>query len=353
MMNDQTIEAVLKAGLSEQTISDAQWQRLADWELADPDRANAWGIDDTNVRQRLQRRFDWLQRVAPRHSTMPLPPQPIDHYLGMYWQLWLPLALQLKQARDAAHQPLIQGILGGQGTGKTTLTQILQILLVEMGYRAVGLSIDDLYKTYAERCQLRQQDARLKWRGPPGTHDIDLGVQTLDQIRHASPETVVYLPRFDKSLHGGEGDRTTPEAIQGVDILLFEGWFLGVRPVPATQFNQAPPPIQSEADREFARLINDRLQDYLPLWDRLDRLLVLYPEDYRISKTWRLQAEHQMKAQGKTGMSDEDIHAFVEYFWKALHPELFITPLKHNGDYTDLVVEINLDRTPHAIYAPT
>jgi D-glycerate 3-kinase len=353
MMNDQTIKAVLKAGLSEQAISDAQWQWLASWELADPDRAKAWGIDDNNVRQQLQLRFDWLQRVAPHHALLPLPPQPIDNYLGMYWQLWLPLALQLKQIRDAANQPLIQGILGGQGTGKTTLTQILQILLAEMGYRAVGWSIDDLYKTYEERCQLRQQDARLKWRGPPGTHDIELGIQTLNQIRHTSPETVVSLPRFDKSLHGGEGDRTTPEAVQGVDILLFEGWFLGVRPVPASQFDQAPPPIQSEADRAFARRMNDRLQDYLPLWDCLDRLLVLYPEDYRISKTWRLQAEHQMKAKGKTGMSDEAIHAFVEYFWKALHPELFITPLKHNGDYTDLVVEINLDRTPYAIYSPT
>jgi D-glycerate 3-kinase len=346
-------ESVLKVGLSGQPLSDEQWRLLEDWELADTHRAKAWGIGPQNVLERLQTRLEWLQKVSPLHADMPLPGNSIEDYLPMYWQLWLPLALQLKQARAALTRPFIQGILGGQGTGKTTLTQILQIILEVMGYRAVGLSIDDIYKSYQERCRLREMEPRLKWRGPPGTHDIDLGIQTLDQIRMATPDTVVYLPRFDKSLHGGEGDRIEPKAVQGVDILLFEGWFLGVRPIQPSEFDRAPSPISSEADKAFARLMNERLHKYLELWSRLDRLIVLYPEDYRISKEWRLQAEHQMKSQGKTGMSDAQIDEFVEYFWKALHPELFITPLKHNGNYVDLVVEISLDRSPHAIYSPT
>ena len=352
-MTAPSLNSVLSAGLLGQELLPAQWQFLETWELADANRAQAWGINRQNVLERLQTRLAWLQRVAPLHASMPLPEQSIEDYLLMYWELWLPLALQLKRHRDTYSRSFIQGILGGQGTGKTTLTRILQILLGAMGYRTVGLSIDDLYKTYEERCRLRQSDPRLKWRGPPGTHDVDLGIQTLDLIRTATLETEIYLPKFDKSLHGGEGDRTEPERVQGIDIVLFEGWFLGTRPVPESAFGQAPSPIDTEDDKAFARSINQRLQDYLPLWDRLDSLLVLYPDDYRISKEWRLQAEHQMKAQGKTGMSDQTIHEFVEYFWRALHPELFITPLKHNGNYVDLVIEINLDRTPHAIYSPT
>jgi len=42
---------------------------------------------------------------------------------------------------------------------------------------------------------------------------------------------------------------------------------------------------------------------------------------------WRQEAEQKMKAQGKTGMSNQEIKEFVEYFWKALHPELFINTL--------------------------
>jgi D-glycerate 3-kinase len=98
--------------------------------------------------------------------------------------------------------------------------------------------------------------------------------------------------------------------------------------------------------------MNHALAQYLPLWDRLDRLMILYPQDYRISKVWRQQAEQQMKAQGKPGMDAAKIEEFVEYFWRALHPTLFIEPLKQERQYTQLVVEINLDRTPRAIYAP-
>jgi D-glycerate 3-kinase len=98
--------------------------------------------------------------------------------------------------------------------------------------------------------------------------------------------------------------------------------------------------------------MNTQLATYLPLWDGLDRLMVICPTDYRISKQWRKDAEHQMKAQGRTGMSDATIDEFVEYFWRALHPELFIAPLKHDGEHVNLVVEIDSDRTPTAIYAP-
>jgi D-glycerate 3-kinase len=59
-----------------------------------------------------------------------------------------------------------------------------------------------------------------------------------------------------------------------------------------------------------------------------------------------------MIAQGKSGMGDTEIDQFVEYFWKALHPELFITPLIHNPKWVDLVIEINPDHQPGAVYRP-
>ncbi len=350
---DFAIAPLLASYLAGSTLDDAQRQQLLTWELADPKRAAAWGITAENGAARIEERLSWLQTLVAHHDTLPLPSAPMEHYLGLYWRLWLPLALSLKQARDAQAGPLIQGVLGGQGTGKTTLTLILQHILQVMGYRAVGLSIDDIYKTYRDRQALIQVDPRLRWRGPPGTHDIDLGLATLAQIRAAEAGEVVALPRFDKSLHGGEGDRTDPEWVQDVDILLFEGWFLGARPIDPAQFDQAPAPIVTEVDRQFARDMNAELATYLPLWDCLDRLMVLCPADYRLSKQWRKDAEHQMKAQGKTGMSDASIDAFVEYFWCALHPELFIAALKRDGEHVNLVVEIDRDRTPRAIYSPS
>ncbi|WP_225886950.1 glycerate kinase [Nodosilinea nodulosa] len=350
------IAPLLAAHLAGTPLDDAQLRQLLAWELADPQRATAWGITADSGAAQLQERLDWLQALRPHHAALPLPPAPMEQYLELYWRLWLPLALSIRQARAQLNAPLIQGVLGGQGTGKTTLTLILRHLLAVMGYKAVGLSIDDLYKTYRDRQRLVQTDPRLRWRGPPGTHDIDLGLATIAKIRSAAAGEAVALPRFDKSLHGGEGDRTDPEWVQDVDILLFEGWFLGARPIDAGCFEQAPHPtaaeIATEADCQFARDMNAQLATYLPLWDCLDRLMVLCPADYRISKQWRKDAEHQMKAQGKDGMSDATIDEFVEYFWCALHPELFIAPLKQDGEHVNLVVEIDRDRVPRAIYSP-
>lgn len=257
-------------------------------------------------------------------------------------RLWLPVSLELAIARRTLDRTLIQGILGGQGTGKSTLCIILKLILNYLGFSAANLSIDDLYLTHSERQKLKQQDPRLIWRGPPGTHDVDLGLQVIEQCLLGNSATQILIPRFDKSAFHGEGDRTESKAIPRPDILLFEGWFVGVQPIAADYFDHPPAPINTPEDQQFALDNNERLKAYLPLWNKLDRLIVLYPEDYRLSKQWRKEAEHKMIATGKTGMSDTQIDRFVEYFWKALHPELFIDPLTKSAD---LIVEIKSDRS--------
>ena len=266
--------------------------------------------------------------------------QKILNYLE---KLWLPTAIDLAIARNKnkLERTLVQGILGGQGSGKTTLCIVLKFILEHLGFTVATLSIDDLYLTYAQRQALQQQDPRLIWRGPPGTHDVGLGMKVIEQCLQQDNSSQILIPRFDKSAFNGAGDRTSPEAIDQPDILLFEGWFVGVQPVTEDRFNNPPAPITTPEDIQFAKDNNQRLKAYLPLWNKLDSLIVLCPEDCRLSKQWRKEAEHKMIATGKTGMSDEECDRFVEYFWKALHPELFIEPLIKTAD---LVVEIKSDR---------
>ncbi|MDZ8084927.1 MAG: glycerate kinase [Nostoc sp. DedQUE12b] len=318
--------------------------------LADALRAKAFGITLENVDEMIERRSHLLKSVFPAFSefcqaTLQVLPQEM---LQVLWDLWLPLGIKLASQRQQLGRPLIQGILGGQGTGKTTMSKILILILDHLGYRTVSLSLDDLYKTYSDRLLLTQQDPRLIWRGPPGTHDIDLGLNVLDQIRQL--QSPVMLPRFDKSAFAGAGDRTTSQMVTDVDIVLFEGWFVGVRPINADVFDTAPPPIVTDEDKAFARDLNLRLHAYLPLWERLDNLILLYPTDYRCSLEWRKQAEQQMIAAGKSGMSNAEIEQFVNYFWRSLHPELFITPLVKDATVVDMVIEINGDRSFGAVY---
>jgi D-glycerate 3-kinase len=312
--------------------------------LADSRRARAFRISPETVETEVQRRVDLLQAAYPALK------QKCDCSFGDWlqtaWDLWLPLALQLNDRRLSLTRPFVQGILGVQGTGKSTLCQILVLLLAKLEQTAIALSIDDLYKTYADRQRLQAEDPRLVWRGPPGTHDVALGLQVLDDLRQTGQAV---LPRFDKSLHQGAGDRVSPELVTQVDIVLFEGWFIGARPIPLMQFDAAPDPIVTETDRAFAQDMNTSLRSYLPLWERLDSLIVLRPVDYRLSKTWRKQAEQAMRATGKAGMSDAEIEAFVEYFWKALHPDWFIQPLVENAA-TDWVIQIESDHRSGAVF---
>ncbi|MEQ8996102.1 MAG: glycerate kinase [Coleofasciculus sp. B1-GNL1-01] len=355
---------ILNQWIAGKSPNSSAWQKLVAAELTPPERAKAFGITADNVAEKLQARSRLFESVYTDVLALPSFAQKIEknpehsesiktNIILSLWRLWIPLAIQLADYRQQLYRPLIQGILGGQGTGKTTLAVVLKLILAQLGYRTLSLSIDDLYKTYQERQRLREQDPRLIWRGPPGTHDVELGVQVLDELRSQNSSDSILVPRFDKSAWQGAGDRTDFEPVQKADIVLFEGWFVGVRPVAVTVFSGATPaPIETESDRAFARDMNEQLKQYLPLWERLDRLIVLYPTDYRLSLQWRRQAEAEMIATGKSGMSDSEINEFVKYFWKALHPELFITPLIHNPNWVDLVIEINSDHTPDRVYYP-
>lgn len=85
--------------------------------------------------------------------------------LQTLWFFWLPLALELVQKRRQQAIPLVFAILGGQGTGKTTLTKILPLIWDYWNIKSVAISIDDLYKTYSQRQELLKTDPRLIWRG--------------------------------------------------------------------------------------------------------------------------------------------------------------------------------------------
>jgi D-glycerate 3-kinase len=294
--------------------------------------------------------------------------------------VYLPLVEQIITWKQEIDRPLIQGIVGGQGTGKTTLCLLLQKILEIAGYAVASLSLDDLYKTYTERQELQIQEPRLRWRGPPGTHDIQLGLDILEQVRTSTSlrlrsgqalsershdlqysQPTIALPRFDKSLWAGMGDRTTPDLVKMPDILLFEGWFVGVLPR-----------IDLENASSFTNYINQQLHAYLPLWEKLDKLILLYPEDYRFCLQWRLQAEQEMIAISKSisesisknqheiagenhqknGMTSAEITNFVEYFWEALPPDLFISPLTKPPTPVDLVIPLRADHSFGQPYSP-
>jgi len=151
----------------------------------------------------------------------------------------------------------------------------------------------------------------VQYRGNAATHDMELGARTLADLTSATGP--VPVPRYDKSKFAGRGDRAAVEewpVVEGpLDIVLFEGWMLGFRPQPASV-------IQSVDENLL--LVNEALKAYKDAWDQwADCWLVIRVEDPQYVYKWRLQAEEQMRAGGKPGMTDEQIADFVSRFMPA------------------------------------
>src|SRR5690606_37512901 len=121
---------------------------------------------------------------------------------------------------------------------KTTLVTHLLRRLSERGLRGAGVSIDDFYLTRAEQVALADEhpgNLYLEHRGYPGTYDIALGTHTLQALTGIAAGSSVRVPVYDKSAHGGRGDRA-PESdwrlVDGpLDVVIVEGWILGFTPV--------------------------------------------------------------------------------------------------------------------------
>jgi D-glycerate 3-kinase len=269
-------------------------------------------------------------------------PDPVLRQPRLIEDLYLPLYFFLtRQTEKHAGRPHFIGINAPQGGGKSTLAGYLVKLFAWCGYRAVTLSIDDFYLTHVDQTRLARMypdNPYLQQRGYPGTHDIALGLETLTCLKEPKGRAKSRLPRYDKSLHQGRGDRMQmelwPEVALPVDVVVLEGWMLGFQPLP-------PDRIQTRALAE----VNALLANYRA-WHRfLNTFVYLRALDPVYAIEWRSEAESRMKARGLPGMSNEEVRAYAEKFLPAY--QLYGPPLAQRPPAADyLSIDIGRDRLP-------
>ena len=90
--------------------------------------------------------------------------------------------------------------------------------------------------------------------------------------------------------------------------------------------------------------INQLLANYDQWWNLLDAMIQLKPKDYRYVLDWRVEAEEKMKASGKSGMTTEEIKAYINTFLPAY--EMYLPQLAERSG--DLIIEIGKDRNPNS-----
>jgi D-glycerate 3-kinase len=189
------------------------------------------------------------------------------------------------------------GLCGAQGSGKSTLVAALAEALSAEDVRVATLSLDDLYLPREERLKLATKVHPLfATRGVPGTHEIALGLATLDALKRGEPAS---LPRFAKAADNPLPRADWPSAPARCEVLLFEGWCVGARPQLETALAQAANAFEASEDPEglWRHYANAALAgDYQTLFARLDRLILLAAPNWEVVAQWREQQEVELRA---------------------------------------------------------
>ena len=194
-------------------------------------------------------------------------------------EIVIPLAVYFNSL-ERKKDPHFIGFTGGQGSGKTTLSEFVQLVL-QLGFdkKTIGFSLDDIYKTPEEREDLAKSVHPLcKVRGVPGTHDVKLGLDTLNSLVHAQPSTQTSIPSFSKPLDQHSPKETWREYKGKPDFIFFDAWCGGARPVSTENWKPPMNILEKEEDPKgiWSKWSNTELAgDYQILFERFDLLLMI------------------------------------------------------------------------------
>jgi len=212
------------------------------------------------------------------------------------------------------------GISGSQGSGKSSLAQTLAAALNRSTNSAVACSLDDFYLTRQERALLaREVHPLLSTRGVPGTHACDWLREVLQSVH--SGQRNLRIPQFDKGLdeRAGTLDATA-------DILILEGWCVGVAPQPEGLLAQPCNALERDEDAQgvWRGWVNAQItQHYQPLWAHVDLWLHLRVPGFAQVVAWREQQEFSLP--GAQRMSKLELERFIAHYerltrWQWRHP---------------------------------
>ena len=284
----------------------------------------------------------WIDAFLSRER---LPPQ----FRALITEVHAPIAARLAAEARRRGGHLAAGLCGAQGSGKSTLAAVLKGLLENAGLPTAVLSIDDLYLTRAERLRLGEHvHPLLRTRGVPGTHDVSLGLATLQRLRSVGP---VALPRFDKQRDDRLPQAQWPMFDAPASVVILEGWCVGALPQTAAELSAPVNTLERTEDPrgEWRGYANDALRGaYHELFGRLDMLMLLEAPSFDVVHGWRLEQEHKLRdrvtaAGGDVSrvMDDAGVARFISHYERITRHILREMPGR-----ADIVLELAAHRAP-------
>jgi len=270
---------------------------------------------------------------------------------SVFNRIYSKLAKYIFVKKNSISHPLIVGISGGQGSGKTTFVEFLKkILEIKYNLKCYSISIDDIYKTKRDRFHLSKSKHKLFFtRGVPGTHDTKYLINYFKNLGDLKAGKKIFtIPKFNKAIDDRLSKKHWYRFSNKCDIILFEGWCVGAtdennKSILANPINN----LEKVEDRQcvWRKLVNNHLKkDYKILYSFIDFMIYLKAPSFKKVLEWRTLQEKKLskfKKEKNLIMNNSQLKRFV-MFYERITQHMF----KHMPKSADIVIPINFQHQP-------
>ncbi len=242
-------------------------------------------------------------------------------------------------------KPYFIGLAGGQGTGKTTISSIIKIILEKyFKIKVFKISIDDFYKTRKERIKLSKKiHPMLMTRGVPGTHDIKMMLDFFKKTKVKSFKKMK-LPNFNKAIDDRFPKKNWYNINQKPDIIIFEGWCVGARPEINKTLKKPINSLEKSNDQNliWRKYVNQQLKTkYKKLYSQLNCMIYLKAKNFSLLQKWRLKQEKKLWLKNKNKISDKIMNKGDVIKFMQTYQRITQNMFKNMPKYASIILNLN------------
>ena len=268
--------------------------------------------------------------------------EPFRDKLGQLKKFYIPIGNSIYKIYEKEKITKVIGLTGGQGSGKSTISNILKIVLKEyFNLETIIFSIDDFYKTFKDRKKMSKKISPLfLTRGVPGTHETKLLYNCIKSLKKKDFKKIT-IPKFDKSIDDRSPKNKWQKIEKKPNIVIFEGWCVGAKPQKNKDLLVPINTLEKVNDKKkiWRTRVNQELKDqYKKIFNLIDVSIFLKVPSFKHIYKWRLLQEKKLKAvsRGKKIMNSKQIKKFI-MFYERLTKHM----LKNLSHQSDILIKID------------
>ena len=183
----------------------------------------------------------------------------------------------------------------------------------------------------------------LLTRGVPGTHDINIMIKFFQNLKKKKFKKIK-LPTFDKSIDDRRSKKNWFIINKRPDVIILEGWCVGARSENNKSLIKTVNSLEKTSDQNmiWRKFVNQELKaTYKKLYSKLDCLLFLKANSFKLLQNWRLQQEAKLKLISKNKknskiMSKNEVLTFMQTYQRVTQ-----NMFKYAPKYSSIILNLN------------